>query len=179
MGFPERFGSLLRDTPVGQTDLASYFNLPSVSGEHSYAFTFGMFAETGKCEIHGTFTRKLASDSLDEVVQWCKTAESINAVRATNIAWGQPENEAAYIRQPGNIIIYNPENLPLTELLTRPIDTDCGVISAAAYDSIDTAGMTIWLPYYYSFTKSFITSCPKCSKQPKTRKTSKQDNEPK
>ena len=42
----------------------------------------------------------------------------INWIKAIDLGYGQPgDNQAAYDRQPGDVRIYNPENLPLADIL--------------------------------------------------------------
>ena len=35
------------------------------------------------------------------------------------------------------------------------------IAKSLAFDSIETAGMTIWIPYYYEIKNGIINSCPK------------------
>ena len=101
---------------------------------------------------------------------WRKGAESIHWIRATETAYGQPEGNAeAYARQPGDVRIYNPERLPLSEILVmdRSVKHDGNevTIKVNAFDGIRTAGMEIWIPYYYEVKEQLINLCPRCEKE--------------
>ena len=167
-GFPDRQNlclyqfqhtliSLLRGTSIQPPNYEDYFRLPFTANEFSYQFTFGSFAELAKCEKHGDFQRKIGADQLAKLINWCKTAQPMNWIKATDIAYGRPsDREEAYARQPGDVRIYNPEALPLSEIL---VDSHS---QALAYDSIECAGMAIFVPYYYSAKEGIIGGCPKC-----------------
>lgn len=158
---------LLKGTLTQTPPVESYFRLPFVAGEHSYKYALGQFAEYGACEKHGDFARKLTEEKLVEVIEWCKSAESINWVRATELAYGQPgDNTEAYERQPGDVRIYNPDSLPLPDILLMdsPFLSDGKqvILKSLAFDAIETAGMNIWIPYHYELQRGIINSCPKC-----------------
>lgn len=157
---------LLRATKVIPANLASYFRLPLVIEGKSYVFTLGSFAEIGNCEKHGDFSKKISSDSLSKIIEWCLQAESINWVKATHIAYNMPEDEEAYKRQPQMVYIYNPENLELSDILTYQIKDEEGNVAASplAYDMIESNNMNIWLPHYYSIKETLISGCVKCEK---------------
>ena len=161
---------LLGNTELQRPPINSYLRLPLVAGEHSYEFSFGHFVEYGVCDRHGDFSRKLTADKLVDVINWCMGAEPINWVRATELAYGLPgDNVAAYIRQPRNVRIYNPEAFPLSEILvmdkTVEHDENQTKIKVNAFDGIRTAGMEIWIPYYYEVKEKLINLCPKCEKE--------------
>lgn len=158
---------LLKNTHIQAPPVKSYFCLPFVAGEHSYQYTLGQFAEYGTCETHGDFARKLSEEKLIEVIAWCESAEPINWIRATDIAYGKPGNNiAAYERQPGDVRIYNPDSLPFSDILLmdRPFISEGKQVigKTLAFDSIKTCGMNIWIPYYYEIKNGIINSCPKC-----------------
>lgn len=113
--------------------------------------------------MHGQVSLAQILASLARPIDWCKTAEPINWVRATDIAYGKPgDNSEAYARQPGDVRIYNPENLPLTDILVMDRPYGDKTIKVIAYDQIQTAGMVILVPYYYTATLGIISGCPKC-----------------
>jgi hypothetical protein len=154
---------LLRTTDIQPANADSYFRLPLVADALSYEFTTGAFAELGHCERHGDYQRKIAPDKLQRVIDWCKNAEAISWVKATDIAYGKPgDNAEAYARQPGDVRIYNPENLPLTDILVMDKDYGDKRIKVLAFDQIQSAGMLIYVPYYYSITEGIISGCPEC-----------------
>lgn len=170
-GFPDRQGlclsqfygtllDLLRSTDIQPTVVEAYGRLPLVAGPLSCEFAFGAFAELRSCEKHGDYQRKITSDNLKKLVEWCQTAEPINWIKATDVAYGRPgDDEASYARQPGNVRIYNPENLPLSEILVSPDH-----LQGLTFDHIRTSGMDIYVPHSYSEKEGIISECPKCAK---------------
>jgi hypothetical protein len=157
--------ALLRGTETKPANVDAYFSLPFVADEHSYRFSWGNFREFGVCPQHGDFARKIAPDKLKQVIDWCRTSQPINWVKAHHIAYGQPEDEAAYIRQPGEVYIYNPQRLPLRDILTAATPFGGGTVQSLAYDAIETQGMNILIPFLYTVTEGIISDCPKCGKE--------------
>jgi hypothetical protein len=151
---------LLRSTGIQPTNPDSYFRLPFITGEHSYEFVMGAVSEMGKCPKHGDWQRKIDAPSLTKIVEYCRKAEPINWIKAIDIAYGRPgDNQSAYDRQPGDVRIYNPDNLPLKDILV--INDEQGV-EVLAFDQIKTAGLLVFLPYYYSIKEGLVSNCPKC-----------------
>ncbi len=162
--------ALLRNTLLQEIPVDLYFSLPLIAGEYSYQFSLGCFAEFGTCDQHGNFARKLTEAKLIEVIEWCKSATPINWVRATEIAYGEAgDNWEAYERQNTEVRIYNPRNIPLPDLIlmdTKMMSDGKEVTTKSlAFDSIDTAGMIIWIPYLYEIEEGIINSCHKCEKK--------------
>lgn len=157
---------MLRSDRVRPAPFDAYFALPLVAEDQSYRFMLGQFAEVGSCETHGDFARKIPHDSLKELITWCSTAPAINWIRANDLGMGKPgDDEAAYARQPGDVRIYNPDGLPLTDILYRASYFDGREIPSIDYDMIEASGMSIWLPAHYSEARGMITGCPMCAKQ--------------
>lgn len=161
--------ALLRNTLLQEIPVDSYFSLPFTAGEFSYKFSLGFFAEFGTCDLHGNYARKLTEAKLIEVIGWCQSATPINWVQATDIADGKPgDNWEAYERQNTEVRIYNPRNIPLPDLILRDAkmmyDGKEVTTKSLAFDSIETAGMIIWIPYLYEIEEGIINSCPKCEK---------------
>ena len=157
---------LLSMTEVALPDIDRYFRLPLVAGTRSYVFTWGSLAEIGHCEEHGDFQRKISEENLAKVVEWCRKTQPMNWIQATDIAYGKPsDNYEAYARQPGDVFIYNPENLPFSHILVMDSDWKEGKVKALAFDTIDTDGMIIYVPYYYTVTEGIISHCPQCEKR--------------
>lgn len=182
-GYPDRQGrclyqfysvllELLRNTRVQLPPVDQYFRLPFVAGEHSYEYSLGQFAEFASCKLHGDYSRKLTQEQLLKVIEWCKAAEPINWIKAIDIAYGRSENPAAYARQPSDVRIYNPDALPLSEILIQDeLMSHEGVegsVKTLAFDSIITSGMQIFIPYYYEARDGIINICPKCAKSLKS-----------
>lgn len=183
-GFPDRQGiclyqfqsillDLLRHTSTDTAELNSYFQLPLIAEGRSYSFTMGMFAEVGHCAVHGDFARQISPEALEKLTTWCQMAAPINWIKANDIAYGNPEDEEAYRRQPGDVRIYNPENLPLSDILLQDAEFAGKKVRSLAYDSIDAAGMTISLPHYYAAKEDLISGCSKCKEKPARRRNKK------
>lgn len=181
-GFPDRDGSclyqfqanilrLLRGTSVGLAELHDYFRLPLVANDYSYRFQWGAMAEMGVCDKHGDYARKISPEALEKIVRVCSRSTPINWVRATHIAYGLPEDEEAYRRQPGDVRIYNPENLLLSEILVQDVgDSLWGRPDRSlTFDALEAGGMNIFLPYYYAKKEGLISSCPECRKNELSR----------
>lgn len=88
----------------------------------------------------------------------------MNWIKALDIARGQPgDNSEAYLRQPGEVKIYNPDGRPLTDLLISPEGN-------LNYDDLVIGNTPVWLPYFYSERDSLIDSCPRCRRRTKKAK---------
>jgi hypothetical protein len=176
-GYPDRLGLCLYDffasllllitmTEVSIPSIDRYFRLPFVSGSRSYEFTLGMYTEIGRCPQHGDFARKISTEILKKVVDFCSATKPMNWIRATDIAYGRTGDDyPAYARQPGDVFIYNPEELPLSKILVTEMDTQDGTkMVVNAFDIIATEGMTIYIPLYYTVTEGIISGCPHCKR---------------
>ena len=152
---------MLNTSVVGGFQLSRYLRLPLLSGELSYRFSYGPLAEIGNCEKHGQFLREISQDALTRIIDTCDGIESINWIKAHDIAYGKPrDNDKAYRRQPGEVYIYNPDNANLKDILIFSNEPH-----ALAYDSITIEGKTYWIPYVYSIRDKLVTvECPKCKK---------------
>lgn len=158
---------LCRISKTGLPNLEDYFTLPFVSGDHSYRFGYGSHEEFGSCPEHGDYPKKISSENLNTIIDWCKNSQPINGVKATHLAFGMKEDEKAYERQPEMVYIYNPDGLELTEILKFDRKFDNFIVPSISYDTVLTNGMCIRLPYYYSVRDELITSCGKCKKKSK------------
>lgn len=161
---------LLRATAVSPPPFDDYFRLPLVADDESYSYASGSFAEIGHCEKHGDYARKIPSDKLAIVTAWCKTTPPINWVRANDLGMGKAgDDNAAYAQQPGDVHIYNPTQLPLSDVLFKPSQIQGRACSSIAYDIIQVKGMSIMLPHHYSVSEQIIATCPKCTAKPIAR----------
>ncbi|WP_210371207.1 hypothetical protein, partial [Acinetobacter baumannii] len=119
-----------------------------------YEYEFGSLVEYDVCEKHGDFQRKFTEQKLESVINWCKEkSKPTNWIRAIDIAYGRPgDNEEAYKRQPGEVLIYNPNDLPLSDVLVmeQKMNSESGVVAIKrnAFDAIRSDGLTFWIPYY-------------------------------
>lgn len=179
-GIPDRQGyclyqlydivfNLLSRTRTQEVFPHQYFRLPLTAGDYSYEYNLGYFAEVGHCEAHGDYTRAYTPEKLEQLITWCQTAMPINWVKATELAYGEPgDNNEAYERQPGDVRIYNPENLPLSEILvaykTIMYEGNEVVTKVLSFDSIKSSGLNIFIPYYYQIKEELVQGCLKCKK---------------
>ncbi|MEW7857553.1 DUF6602 domain-containing protein [Pseudomonas chlororaphis] len=167
---------LLRNTRTQDVFPFQYFKLPLTAGDYSYEYVFGNFAEFGQCEEHGDFARVYTPEKLEKVISWCRTAVPINWIKATDLAYGRPgDNIDAYERQPGDVRIYNPEGLALSEILVTDkkvmVDGKESSFKSLSFDSISSCGFNIYIPYYYQFTEELVQGCAKCKKAEKSELT--------
>ncbi len=152
---------LLSESSTGQPDIWAYMRVPLTAGPYSYHFANGATAETASCSKHGPYLKIIPENALKHIVDFSEKAERINAVRAWDLARGESgDNQEAYERQPGTVRIYNPDALPLTELLMSPDGW-------LQYEYIIAEGMHVWLPWYYVVTEQLINECPKCAQAEK------------
>lgn len=161
--------NLLSKTKVLKVLPQQYFRLPLTAGDYSYEYTFGHFSELGWCEKHGDYVKAYTPEKLEKLISWCQNAETINWIKATHLAYGQPGDDIeAYERQPGDVRIYNPNDLPLSDILLmdKIMEKDGGesIIKVLAFDSIKTCGLNIYIPYYYITTEKLVEGCKKCNK---------------
>ncbi|NOJ93321.1 hypothetical protein HMI51_10305 [Corallococcus coralloides] len=162
-GFQSTVMQLLRHTKTAAAELDPYFRLPFTADRHSYSFIQGSFAEIGKCRRHGDYQRSISPEHLTELIEWCQSAEPIDYIRSTNLSYGLPDDEdAAYRQRYGNVIIYNPDALPLQDILTGETTLGGRRLRVDTYDAILVAGMRIHIPYFYSLRGGIISGCPKC-----------------
>ncbi|TAL23264.1 MAG: hypothetical protein EPO01_07525 [Aquabacterium sp.] len=172
-GLPDREGlclysfyqilmQLLRRSEPGPVLVEAYARLPFTAGRYSYEFLLGKFADSLVCKDHGGFPRRLSEEKLTEVLQWCMKAGAMSQSEATRQAWGTDSQES------GSVFIYNPDSLPLPELLVgesllmingKPTMTK----GSMAYDVILVEGMVIWIPHRHAAAMGLIVSCPQCS----------------
>jgi hypothetical protein len=160
---------LLRGTTVALPNPAAYFRLPQVSGADSYHFQLGCFAELGTCSKdprHGHYQRKISPDQLERLIQWCKSAPQIDLVAEQEKIFPRPTTLPQPKRKQQHYVhVYNPDNLPLKDVLTIPSTFEGRSVLAVGYDLITTRDFRIGIPYVYSIRDSIISGCPKCRRQ--------------
>lgn len=167
------FGLLSR-TRTQEAFPHQYFRLPLTAGDYSYEYSLGNFAELGHCEEHGDYARTYTPEKLEQLISWCQTAEPINWIKATDLAYGRPgDNVEAYERQPGDVRIYNPEGLSLSEILVTDkeimLEGKEVITKVLSFDAITSCGLNIFIPYYYQITEDLVQGCSKCRKGAKAR----------
>ena len=160
---------LLNYTETSQVPYYNYFDLPFTAGQYSYKYSHGYFSEIGHCKKHGAFLRKINGDKLEKVIDWCKEVESINWIKAIDIAYGNELDEERYKKQPHEVKIYNPENYAFKDILLMDSTFMGKKTKSLAYEEILVNNMFIWLPYYYEITENIVIDCPKCSQKQRKR----------
>jgi len=167
--------NLLSKTNINDVSPHQYFRLPLTAGEYSYRYSLGYFTEVASCDKHGEYVKEFSPEKLEKIISWCEGAEKINWVKAMDLAYGRPtDNIKAYELQAGEVTIYNPCGLPLSDILL--MDRKCSIngeeltTKALACDSIETCNLIILIPYYYMVKDQLLQGCTKCSKtlSPKT-----------
>jgi hypothetical protein len=158
---------LLGDTRTQKASPRDYFRLPFTAGDYSYSYNMGNFAEFGHCDEHGDYARIYTSEKLARLIDWCEAAEPINWIKATDLAYGKAgDNIQAYERQPGDVRIYNPNDLPLSEILVadKKMMHNGNEISTKvlSFDAITSGGMNIYIPYYYQVAEDLVQGCSRC-----------------
>ncbi|SGZ09776.1 Putative uncharacterized protein [Moritella viscosa] len=153
---------MLKETRLSEVDHTKYNRLPLVAGDISYSYAYEMVGEVGGCDKHSNFLRQFSEQSLRIIIETCTDSDPINMVRAHDLAYGKPgDDEKAYARQPSSALIYNPEGLPLKDILTYEAK---GGVRALAYDTLLIEGKCYVIPYVYSLQESFVpVGCPKCA----------------
>jgi hypothetical protein len=62
--------------------------------------------------------------------------------------------------------IYNPRNFPLKDILLTETELNGQKVMANCFDSIETEGMTIYIPIAYTVLEGIVSGCPKCGPRP-------------
>ena len=99
----------------------------------------------------------------------CKEVESINWIKAIDIAYGNELDEERYKKQPHEVKIYNPGNYAFKDILLMDSTFMGKKTKSLAYEEILVNNMFIWLPYYYEITENIVIDCPKCSQKQRKR----------
>lgn len=103
---------------------------------------------------------------------FCLNVKAMNWIRIWDFAYGRDgKNEEAYKQQPGDVKVYNPESLPLKDILTIEQVFDGRKIEGLAYIDITINGSWIWIPYYYVAIENMFELCPGCVREKKRLKT--------
>lgn len=162
----------LRSMRTMDVNYHQYYRLPLISGDYSYEFAMGPTAEMYSCKKHGLIGKRIKSDYLNKIMEYVLKVEPLNWIKAIDIAYGKPgDNVEQYKRQPEETRIYNPENLPLSQILLMDSKLSGGTVKSLAYDSIICNRMQVWIPYYYSNKYEIMEPCKKCLSESKKRKT--------
>ena len=147
---------LLRKADTGLPNTDDYLRMPIAVGEHSIEFAHGALSEFANCAHHGHYLKKFTVEKIAKILDATQDSESINWIKALDLAAGKSGTEIErYEKQPGDIIVYDPDGLGLENLLmSKP-----GYIT---YDQVFIDGRQYWLPWHYVIAHELIGPCPKC-----------------
>lgn len=159
---------LLRTTTVCAPFPESYFRLPLVSGTESYHFQLGYHSELSKCPKHGDYQRKISPEQLQHVKEWCAANPKIDIIAEEDRIYKRPAGLPKPRVRQHFVYVYNPDNLPLEEMLTISQTYQGREILGVGYEPITVGEMEIYIPHFYSYRDEIISSCPKCLKPKKT-----------
>ena len=147
---------LLRQADTGLPNTNDYLRMPMAVGEHSVEFVHGALFEFEECASHGRYLKKFTVDKIDQVLSATDDNTAINCIRALDLAAGRPGTASErYEKQPGNVIVYDPDGLGFQNLLM----SDQGALT---FESIVIDGKQYWLPWHYVNAHKLIELCPKC-----------------
>ena len=139
---------LLRKADTGLPNTDDYLRMPIAVGEHSIVFAHGALAEFANCPHHGHYLKKFTVERIAKILDATQDGESINSVKALDLAAGKPGTEIErYEKQPGEIIVYDPDGLGFGKLLM----SELGFIT---YDQVFIDGRQYWLPWHYVIAHS-------------------------
>lgn len=148
---------LLKLCMVEEPDLYHYVSLPFTIGEKAYSFAYGVIDEIGQCREHGSYLRKVSQQAMTRIVEVGSSSEPttmlylFDAISGSdNVQFSQEEYQA------DPVYLYNPENLPLSNILTLPNSIGLHIYS------LIIEGRVYVVPKYYSFKDKLISECPKC-----------------
>ncbi|WP_081596620.1 DUF6602 domain-containing protein [Pseudomonas nitroreducens] len=166
--------SLLIETQNQSALPHHYARLPLTAGEYSYKYLLGGLAEVARCEEHGDYARMYTPEKLEKVINWCRNAEPINWVKAIDMAYeNSTDRTEAYERQPQEVRIYNPKELPLSDILLIESeilhDGEIRKIKSLGFDSIESCGINMYIPYYYQVLEELVSGCAKCKSKAKAK----------
>jgi hypothetical protein len=167
-GYPSKNNNLL-DFYLILMDLLTNMNLPApplryyttlriANNKYSYNFSYGQITEVGQCDKHGKFLRRITDENIEKILKYCSAIAYSNLLEAIDEAMqngGLAKDN--YERQKRLVKIYNPENIPLSDIL---VFQNGGL----AFDDITIEDEYYLIPYYYSHKEKLITECPECSK---------------
>jgi hypothetical protein len=188
-GFPDRqhqclyslfdiLVTMLRNSEVCPAPFGSYFRLPLTAGNISYEFVHGFFAELGKCPKHGDYQRKISQESMEKVFAYCKTTRPQDIAQILNAAYGdQLTQEEQTWGQGSSVWVYNPENLPLPEIMIAQTPVPDRGITGLAFDQVRCRGIDfdILIPFCYSQKDGIVSGCPACINPKPKRKNKKKE----
>lgn len=148
--------ALLKGASTGVPDTNDYLRMPIAVGEYSLSFAYREFGEFAKCTQHGNYLKKISIDNIEKILENTKGSEQLNWIRAWDLASGKPGTDyERYEKQPGDVIVYDPDGLGLENLLLN-------AKGSLTYEPVNIEGRQYWLPLYYVVAHKLIDPCPQC-----------------
>ena len=148
--------ALLKQANTGWPDTNDYLRMPIAVGEHSLAFAHGEFSEFAKCPQHGNYLKKIRVEKIKEILEKTQNSEPVNWIKALDLAAGKPGTDSErYAKQPGDVIVYDPDDLGLENVLLSAE----GFIT---HEQVVIDGRQYWLPWHYVVAHELIEPCPQC-----------------
>lgn len=173
-GFPDRNNqclyhfysiliTLLRKCIIENTPIDAYYRLPLTAGSISYNFVYEFMSDSGVCENHGNFSRKISEENIIKVLDYCKSNAPLSNTEFFQFVYGV--QEAKDIKNSETKIwVYNPNELPFSDILCSEIEKFGCRYRSITFDHILCEKMNIAIPYYYSIKQGIINGCPQCEK---------------
>lgn len=148
---------LLKICTVEEPDLYQYVRLPFPTGEKAYRFTYGEIEEIGQCREHETYLRKISYETINKIIDVCFSSEPTDMLHLFEAVLGSNNLSSLDGEQSERVYLYNPDKLPLVDILTLPNS------SGLQCYSLTIDGKICIIPKYYSFRDKLISECPKCN----------------
>jgi hypothetical protein len=171
MGAPSGYGNLLSfylilmdllgNSLLPNINIREYVSLGIPVKDKKYSFTYGAVGELGKCNKHGDYLKRISSENIEKILLKSQNSIPINWIKAIDIAYGRELDEDRYKKQPHKVIIFNPDNLDLSDILINKNETMQGL----QYEDIIINDKNYWIPYYYIIKDDLIEYCPVCRKE--------------
>lgn len=173
-GFPDRNNqclynfysiliTLLRKCVIDDIPIDAYYRLPLTAGPIPYSFVYEYISDSGICENHGHFSRKISEENIIKVLDYCKSNTPLNNTEFMQLVWGI--HEVKNIKNSEvKIWVYNPDKLPFSDILCSEIEKDGCRYRPITFDHILCERMNIAIPYCYSIKQGIINGCPLCEK---------------
>ena len=81
-------------------------------------FKLGVLAELAECTQHGQYLKKFTVEKIEQILNATHDSNAVNWIKALDLAAGEPGTETErYEKQPGDIIVYDPDGLGFENLL--------------------------------------------------------------
>jgi hypothetical protein len=156
--------ALLKRSNISAVSVDSYYRLPLTSGSISYKFVYEFWFDIGKCEKHGSYSRKISEENLKKLLSYSQSNTSMSYSEFATYIWGDNVNNKKLSEE--KIWIYNPERLSIPDIIWYWRESKESKIKmrVIGIDDIICENVRIIIPAYYSVKENIINTCPKCPK---------------